>query len=193
MIASASAPERLFNLRFLAMLILAAGAIHIMTSLSAMNDTSRSAYTTLAPQLTANRMVVMPPVKPGQQILPFMSADARYAICHFDTGSGPVAISAELPDHGWTIGIFHRDGSSAYFAAAPSGRVTNISLSIVPADDRFLGLTPEARGKINAGQAPLTVTAKEGLVVVRAPDKGLAYKAESEAILAKAACAPKTY
>lgn len=190
---SAPAPARLFNLRLLAILVLAAGAIHIVTSLRAMNDTSHAAYSVLAPQLPANMMMVMPPVRPGQQLLPFMSADARYAFCRFDTRAGPVSVNAELPDHGWTVGIFHRDGSSAYFAAAPSGRVATIALTIVPADDRFLGLTPEARGKINAGQAPLTVTAKDGLIVVRAPDKGLAYRNESEAALAKVSCAPKTY
>ena len=191
---SAPAPlPRLFDLRFLALLAAAAGLVHIVTSLRAVSDTTLSAYARLTPELPANVMKVLPPIRPGAQQLPFMSADARYAICHFDTAKGPVSVNAELPDHGWTIGIFHRDGSSAYFAAAPQGRVTKIALIIVPDDDRFLGLTPEARGKINAGAAPLAVTAKEGLVVVRAPDKGLAYAAESEAGLAKASCAPKTY
>ena len=126
-------------------------------------------------------MIVLPPVEPGRQPLPFMASDARYAICHFDTTAGPVAVDALLPDHGWTLGVYRPDGSSAYFAAAPRGRLTTIDLTIVPADDRFLGLTPEAKGKIRTGAPPLTVIAKEGLIILRAPDKGLAYQRRKRA------------
>lgn len=191
--AAASDPQRLFTLRFLAILVCAAGAIHIVSALIAMRDASHSAYALLSPELSPNTMTIMPPVRPGAQFLPFMSADARYAICRFDTRQGPVQVTADLMDHGWTIGVFHRDGASAYFAAAPVGRVTRIQLTLVPGDDRFMGLTPEARGKMNTGEAPLAVTAKAGLVVVRAPDKGLAYAADAEAGLARASCAPKGY
>ena len=186
-------PIRLFTLRFLAILFCLAGTAHIVSVLAAMRDTSRSAYARLEPALPANTMTIMPAVQPGSQFLPFMSADARYALCHFDSRKGPVAVTAELLDLGWTIAVFNKDGSSAYFAAAPAGRATRVSLTIVPGDDRFMGLSPEAQGKISAAEAPLTVTAKEGLVVVRAPDKGLSYAGEAEAGLARAACAPASY
>ena len=185
------AQPRLFGARFLAILVCAGAAVHIVSTLRAMSDTSRSAYSLLASQLPANAMVVLPAIKTGRQFLPFMSPDARYALCRFDTSKGPVSVSAELPDRGWTIGVFRRDGSSAYFAAAPVGRVTHMALMLVPDDDRFMGLTPEARGHMNTGDAPLTVAARQGLVIVRAPDKGLSYTSISEAGLAKASCAPK--
>jgi uncharacterized membrane protein len=185
--------KRFLNWRFFVAIPAAAGVVHILATLAAMNDTAHSAFALLKPALPVNKMAILPPVAPGQQPLPFLSPDARYAICHFDTANGPVAVSAKLPDHGWTIGIFNPDGSSAYFAAASPGRATSIALTIVPADDRFMGLTPEAKGIINAGQAPLTVAAREGLIVVRAPDRGLAYRAESEAGLMQASCAPKAY
>ncbi len=185
--------KRLLNWRYFAAIPAAAGVVHILATLAAMNDTANSAFAKLKPSLPINKMSVLAPVAPGHQPLPFLSPDARYAICHFDTASGPVGVSAKLPDHGWTIGIFNPDGSSAYFAAASPGRATSIALTIVPADDRFMGLTPEAKGIINAGQAPLTVAAREGLIVVRAPDRGLAYRAESETGLAQASCGPKAY
>ena len=184
---------RLFTLRFVAILLCAAATIHIISTLSAMSDPSQSAYALLAKSdLPANTTIILPPVQPGRQYLPFMSADSRYAVCHFDTSKGPVSVSAVLPDQGWTIGIFHRDGSSAYFAAAPVGKTTQIALTLVPNDDRFMGLTPEARGKITTAEAPLAVSARQALVIVRAPDKGLSYAARSEAELAKFSCGPKT-
>ncbi|MEZ5900685.1 MAG: hypothetical protein AB7S74_02890 [Hyphomicrobium sp.] len=190
--AAPSSQSRLFTAHFVAILLCVAGAVHIVTTLRAMNDTSRSAYKLLASQLPANTMTILPPIRPGQQVLPFMSTDALYALCRFDTTNGPVSVSAELPDHGWTIGVFDRDGTSAYFAAAPVGRVTDIALTLVPGDDRFMGLTPEARGKMSTAEAPLTVPVRRGLVVVRAPDKGLSYSAIAQAGLTKATCAPKS-
>lgn len=181
------------NGRFLLVLLVVAAIVHIVSTFAALNDTSQSAFTRMARTLPANKFVILPAVDPAHQPLPFLSPDARYAMCHFDTANGPVAVYAQLPDHGWTIGVYRPDGSSAYFAAAPPGRFTQINLNIGPADNRFLGLTPEAKGKINSGQAPLTVTAKEGLIVVRAPDRGLAYAAEDEQGLTKSACAPKAY
>lgn len=191
--APASPPFRLFSLRFLAILLCMMGTAHILSTLASMRDVSRSAHNRLAPALAANTMTLLPPVTPAAQLLPFTTADARYSVCRFDAAKGPVSVSVDLLDLGWTLAVYKTDGSSVYAAAAPPGRVTHIALTIVPGDDRFMGLTPEARGKINTLDAPLSVTAREGLVVVRAPDKGLAYAAEAEAGLARSSCAPKAF
>lgn len=189
----AAEKSRILNWRVIAAVPLAGLAIHIVATLFAMNDTASSPYTRLAKGLPVNKISILPPVAPGRQPLPFITNDARYAMCSFDTASGPVSVNVQLPDHGWSVTIFHADGSSAYHAAASRGRTTDIALTIVPADDKFLGLTPEAKGIINPGAAPLTVSVRRGLIVVRAPDRGLAYAAEAEAGLARAKCAPKTY
>lgn len=191
--APASAPIRLFSLRFVAILVCLTGIAHIVSTFASMRDTSRSAHSRLTPALTANTMTIMPPVTPATQFLPFLSSDARYSVCRFDARQAAVSVNAELLDRGWTVGVYNSDGSSAYFSAAPAGRITHIALTIVAGDDRFMGLTPEARGKITSAEAPLTVTAKEGLVVVRAPDKGLAYAAQTAADLSRSTCGLKTF
>lgn len=194
MIATAAPPVpfRLFSLRFVAILLCLMGVSHIVATLISMRDSSRSAYTRLTPLIPMNTMKVMPPITPASQLLPFLGPDTRYGICRFDARSAPVNVSADLLDIGWTVAVFTTEGTVAYAASAPPGRLTRISLTLVSGDDRFLGLTPEARGKVNAAEAPLTVTAREGLVVVRAPDKGLAYAAEAEAGLARSHCEPRS-
>lgn len=192
--APASAPFRLFSLRFLAILICVAGTSHIISTFAVMRDTSHSAYKRLSPALASNTMTVMPPVTPSTQLLPLMSSDARYSVCRFDARKGPVSVNIDLMDIGWTVGVYKNDGSSVYSATAPPGKITHIALTIVPGDDRFMGLTAEARGKVsNVTETPLGVTAKEGLIVVRAPDKGLSYASQAEAGLARSSCAPKTF
>ena len=188
-----ASPLSRINWRFLIILPVAAGIVHLFATFIAMADTRGSAYTRLKASLPANQMTMLQPITPGHQPLPFLGPDARYSICRFETKLGPVAVRAVLPDSGWTLGIYRADGSSVYFAAASPGRVTNIALSIVPADDRFLGLTPQALGKPAANAPDLSVAAKRGLVVVRAPDKGQAYAGEIEAVLAKAGCSQKNF
>ena len=36
---------------------------------------------------------------------------------------GPVDVKAVLPDRGWTLGVYHPDGTTAYFAAGSAGRI----------------------------------------------------------------------
>lgn len=171
-----------------------AGAIaHILATFSAASNLDTSAYTRLAGALPTNAMKILEPVTPNTQPLPFMSADSRYAICRFSTASGPVRINAVLPDVGWSLGVFKRDGASAYFATAAPGRETRILLTIVPDDDRFLGMTPQALGESIDVAPQLTVAAKEGLAVVRAPDAGPSQREAAQAFLAKAGCAGVSY
>ena len=186
-------PMPKMNWRYVVAIPIAALAVHLVTTLLAMNDTSFSAYRRLSPVLGLNVMQMLQPISPGHQPVPFLSSDARYAICRFDTAKGPVAVKAVLPDQGWNLGVYRADGTSAYFAAAAPGKATDVVLTIVPVEDRFLGLSKEARLEAAQPQPVLLVTAREGLVVVRGPDKGLAYRAETEAVLAKAGCAAKSY
>ncbi len=188
-----SRPHSRITLRSLAMLPVAAAIVHLIATFLAMTNTSGAAFARLGATLQTNQMTLLAPVSPGQQPLPFLSADARYSVCRFETKQGPVAVRAVLPDLGWTLGIYHRDGSSAYFATAAPGRPSVIALTIVPGDDRFLGMTPQALGTAANADPQLTVSAIKGLIVLRAPDKGPAYRAEAEAILAKAACVQKSY
>ena len=188
-----SSPGRRFTFRALAMVPVGAIIVHLIATFVAMADTRNSAYTRLNKQLPVNKMQLLDAITPAQQPLPFLSPDSRYSICRFDTKLGPVAVRAVLPDIGWTLGIYHPDGSSAYFATTAPGQPSTIVLSIVPSDNRFLGLTPQALGKAANADPQLIVSAIRGLIVVRAPDKGQVYRADAEAGLAQATCAQATY
>jgi hypothetical protein len=182
-----------FEWRYLLLLPVAAAIVHIIATFSAMSDTRNSAYQRLAAALPLNAMKILAPVAPGQQNLPFMSPDARYAVCRYSSAKGPIGVKAVLPDLGWTLGVYTSDGTTAYFAAGATAHPAAIAVTLLPGDDRFLGLSPQALGK-PAGNVPqLTVTAREGLVVVRAPDRGAAMRQGDEAILAKASCVAQPF
>lgn len=185
--------RRAINWRMLAGIPIAAAVVHILATLMAMGDTSNAAYRRLLPKLEANKMQVLAPVVHGQQPLPFLSADARYAMCRFDTSKGPVRVSAVLPDIGWTLGIYRPDGTTVYLASAAPGKSNEISATIIQSDDRFLGLGNVGRKDAVLRESRLSITARDGVIVVRAPDKGLAYRTETEQVLARAVCSSASY
>jgi uncharacterized membrane protein len=173
---------------------IAAGILHICATLAAPYLTAASAYSRLAPALPLNKIQVLHPITPGAEPLPFLSPHARYAMCRFDTANGPVNVTATLPpDPGWMLAVISPQGDNVYAAASTPGRSTPIALVLVPSEDHFLGVTPEARGIARDVQPPAPIAATRGIVVVRGPDKGLAYQKEVEANLSKARCSGRSF
>lgn len=172
----------------------AAGILHICATLAAPYLTAASAYSRLAPALPVNRMQVLNASAPGAEPLPFMSPDARYAMCRFDTSGGPVSVASTLPpDLGWTLTVMNPQGDSLYAAASVPSRPTPIQIAIVPSEDAFLGVTPEARGIARDAQQPTVVAATRGIVIVRGPDKGFSYQRHVDAVLKDARCTARTF
>lgn len=171
--------------------LLSVGILHILATLATPSLTATSAYALLKPKLPANKMVVIEPLAPDKQPLPFLAADARYAMCRFDMAKGPVSVNATLPDVGWSLALYTPQGDNFYVATGSQGQRSDLSVLLVTSDDRFMGITPEARGLPADRIASLPVAARQGLAVVRAPDRGLAFKAMTEAMLKLANCAPQ--
>lgn len=183
-----------FQARYLLLLPVATAIVHIVATFIAMSDTGGSAFRRLQDGLPLNSMQVLQPISPDHQPLPFMSSDARYAICKFSSTAGPVQVTAQLPDRGWTLGVYHPDGTTAYFAAGSLSRVTNVAFTILAGDDRFVGLSPQNAGAQTAGAAAqLTIAAREGLIVLRAPDRGHAYRQSEDAVLGLAKCTSRAF
>ncbi len=181
---------RRIDVRLVLAALFASALLHIATVLAAPAIATSSAWDRLAPALQTNKMVVFPAVTPEAQPLPYMAPDARIALCRFDTRAGQVALTASLPGPGWTLTLYDPAGAALYVAAGRPDRATALSLLLVPDDQRFMGLTPEALGQRSPRQNQLRVQAREGLAVLRAPDAGLAYRARTQAELSMAACRP---
>lgn len=179
---------RRIDLRLVIAALFAIAVLHIATVFTAPSLATSSAWDRLAPALKANTMIVFPPVTPEAQPLPYLAPDARIAMCLFDTRQGPVALTASLPAPGWSLTLYDKNGLAIYTAAGRPDRPTAVSLLLVPDDDRFMGLTPEAQGLRSPRQNQLRVQALRGLAVLRAPDAGFAYRARTDAELSAAAC-----
>jgi uncharacterized membrane protein len=173
---------------------IAAAILHICATFAAPYLTAASAFSRLAPALPENKMLVLRDFKPGAEPLPFLSPHARYAMCRFDSTNGPVSVSAILPpDPGWMLAVITPQGDNVYAAASTPGRDTPISLALLPSESHFLGVTPEARGIARDAQPPVAIAATRGIVVMRGPDKGTAYRSEVERNLRTAVCSARSF
>lgn len=181
------------RLRVLLVAMLLAGILHILATLAAPRLAGSSPIARLAPLAPMHKFMVHPPLTPQNQPLPFMAPDMRYAMCRYDTAKGPVLVSARLPGLGWALALYSPEGDNFYTALGQDSQSTDITLQLEPTADRFLGLTPEARGKVSEDTAQLSITTGRGLAVVRAPDRGFAYSADTEAALKRATCTSKPF
>lgn len=175
------------NWRLVVAALFGIGILHILATLAAPSVAIATAFDRLSTVLTTNRMVVMPEVAPGSQPLPFMSPSLRYAMCRFDTKAHPVEVVADLGNPGASLTIYAPHGETLYASVAAS-ELPRQRIRILPPDDRFLGLTPEARGVASKAAPTATITATIGIAIVAVPEGSPAYRGETARALDSARC-----
>jgi uncharacterized membrane protein len=169
--------------------LLLGGIIHITATLAVPLVSSGHAFTKLRDTLPANRMVVLPPLAPGKQPLPYLAPDALYAMCRYDVSVDSLMVTAPMARAGWTLSLHTPQGDNFYVMPAQETRPGDISLTVVPSAER-LGEFAATPRRVSVQEMQVASPSWEGLVVVRAPIKGLAWRAETEAALRRATCVP---
>jgi uncharacterized membrane protein len=169
--------------------LLLAGIVHVTATLAVPLLGPGMAYQKLRELLPANTMVVVPPLRPGKQLLPFLMPDAYYGICRYSLADGPITVTAPLTDLGWTLSLHTPHGDNFYVIPGQQQRTTDLSLVVVPAAEKSGDLIPAVtRRAPAASEDQIASPSEEGLIIIRAPLKGLAWKGEAEATLARAKC-----
>jgi uncharacterized membrane protein len=169
--------------------LLTAGIVHIATTFAITALGTGSAYRTLRSVLPANELVVLPAQVPGAQALPFLSPDMLYAFCRFDLARGAIEISARLPEAGWSLALYTRTGDNFYATPGQKNSPVLSQFVLAPATDRLINLTPGVR-KNDVDLSQVTSPDMEGLLVIRAPLKGVAFDEAVKAELKQAKCMP---
>lgn len=169
--------------------LVSGGIIHICATLVMPQLATASGVQRLSDQLPTNRMRVLPLVTAGNQILPFVGPDVRFAVCRYDVSDGPVRVTASLPDKGWSLALYSPQGDNFYVVPAQDYRRLEVSFQLIPQTERFLGFFNLGR-TIETSASQITVPSAQGLVVIRAPLRGRAYQGDTEAHLLRAQCSP---
>ncbi|MEO1205938.1 MAG: hypothetical protein AAFV45_06360 [Pseudomonadota bacterium] len=176
--------------RIIAAALTCIGILHIGTTLAVSNIVRSTAIDRLKTDLPVNQMRYLPAITPDNQKLPFMGSDTLYAMCRFDSSATPVQLSAYLPGSGWSLAIHAHNGVSLYTAAGQEDLPIRLNLKLVPSTTRFSGLTPEALGVISRQVKQQIVESRNGIAIIRAPDRGHAYRQKTEIDIEKSTCYP---
>jgi len=163
------------------------GIVHIMATLVLPQFARATAFQRIASKLSLNAMHVLPPATPDAQLLPFLSADERIAVCKFDIEAGPVDVTAVLPEKGWSLGLYTASGDNFYVIPAQDMRRFEVALTLVPAQERFFGTIGLGK-QVDLSATQVQVPTNVGYVVVRGMSRGRSYTADIEQTLKKARC-----
>ncbi len=171
--------------RTFAAAVLTGGIVHICATFAAPWLGSGNAFQKLSETLPLNTMIVLPPSAPGRQILPFTPPDALYAMCRYELTAGPVNVTAVVADTGWVLSLHTPQGDTFYVMPRQLLRRDEVSFLVVPVGHNEHGRTPKVVSPTDTQVASPTT---EGLIVLRAPLKGIAWQAETEAALRRSSC-----
>lgn len=174
------------NWRLVAAAVLLGGVVHICATFVAALSATSQAYRLLAERLAPNGMTVLPLQAPGRQLLPFLPPDMLYAMCRYDLSSGSVAVRASVLDAGWALSLHTPDGRNIYVLPGLPRRRTDVSFTIVPSGPD----APPPPRREGAADTQIASPTIEGVVILRAPLRGLVWVAETEAALHAASCTP---
>lgn len=175
---------------YTALTALVTGAmIHITATLVVPHFAKASAFQRLSQSLPVNRMRILPPADAAAQPLPYLGPDVRLAVCRYDVGDGPVALTVALPDKGWTMGLYTEWGDNYYVMPAQESRSGDITLTLVPPGERSFSLLTLGGRTAQTSLSQVEVPEPTGFAVIRAPMRGRAFAAEIEATLKRAGCA----
>ena len=161
--------------RLLSASLVAAAIVHILLTLSSAQFAEATSYQVLSKDLPVNQATFGKPVTAATQPLPFFSPDALYSFCRYDASTTRIRVSAILPDVGWSLSLHTPKGENFYFVPGNGRRSTDIDLVLVPPGDVFAHGNIEVN-RSNKSIPQIKLPHVRGLVILRAPVKGLAYR-----------------
>ncbi len=164
--------------------------LHFVAVFAVTSTFARRDLAVLSSLGAANTMTVLAPIGPDNQPLPFMMADARYAICHFDIAKSPVVVRATFGDDDWSIALYDPNGDNVYVVTGADLDRREIELLLTAKQDGLA--TPLSTSK-DAAATSVTVglASRTGVAVISAPIAGSAFANSIERLLLQATCQPR--
>lgn len=136
--------------------LLLGGVIHLVVILTLPRFAEETVWTRVAALSAQDRMVVLPPVVPGEPNPLHLDPLLVYGVCQVDLAAGPAYLSGMLPDAFWSVALFRPDGTIAYATTNRDGIGQTLEM----------GIFNSAQTRLLAQQR---IDIAEGLLVVESP------------------------
>ncbi len=174
-------------LLYLLLCLVLAGLIHVVAVLALPALAPKNAWARLVPLGAPNTMILLPAASPGNQVMPMMGPDIRYAICRFDLKAGPVRLRAGVPNDLWMIALYTPAAENFFTVQGADIRRGKIDLIIAKEDQEVAesGVdAPEEAEDVVVVKSPV----EEGVAMIRAPLSGESRAASVETALRSTYC-----
>lgn len=175
------------QIAFLAAVTLVLAAIlHILTILAIPHFATRDAWSRITAIADPAGITLLPRPLPGDEPLPGLDPSMVYGVCLYDLTEGPLAISAPMPDHYWSVAFHTRDGIIFYAVndEAAVARRFDIELRDARQMRQYRVAYPEADETVLTIEAP----SPTGFALFRALVAAPSLRAEVEAAVAAISC-----
>lgn len=169
--------------------LLLGGIIHLATILTLPLLAEETTWTRVASLDAKNRIVVLPPIAPGEPNPLRLDPELSYGICQLDLSQGPAYLSGVLPDAFWSVALFNQAGVVTYSTTNRDGIGQTVELGIFnAAQTRLL-----AQQQIDIAEGLLVVESRTDqlFVLVRLAAPHQAMRARFEAELSEISCGPR--
>jgi uncharacterized membrane protein len=173
---------------WLVAILCVAGIVHLATILVMPRIAPDNPYARISALGPANRLVMLPPVEPGHEVLPYEDPATAVAACPYDLARGPVRLRGQLASDALVLFSFHgRYGQTFYSMtdrSALRGRIdvviaTRDQLDDIEANDAEDELPQELR---------LEAPTRQGFILLRALAERPSLMGEARERLASLSC-----
>lgn len=172
---------------YIVLALVLAGLIHIVAVLALPALAPKSGFGRLASLGPPNTMTQVPPSAPGQQVVPMMAPDVRYAFCRFDLADGPVRLNAKVANELLLIALYTPEGQNFYSVVAPDMKRPEIDLIIITGDQVVAEAgvdAPESSENVIVVNSPVS----KGVALLRMPLTGPSRASQVERALSASSC-----
>ncbi|QGM97890.1 DUF1254 domain-containing protein [Methylocystis parvus] len=184
-------PDRFFDyLPWAAATLLVAGVVHIVSVLLMPTVAPRDAYARLlaaAGSGATNTLVVLPPMAPGAEPLPFEDPAFAEAVCLFDLSKGLLRVASNVDGDDYLALSFHALAGRLFHAVTDRAAIKG-KIDIVIGDARQIDALQAASEEAPPQEVRLTAPTKRGFVLVRSLARRPSDQARARARLASVTC-----
>lgn len=184
-------PDRYFDyLPWVAATLLVAGIVHIGSVLLMPTVAPRDAYARVVAAVGAapvNKLVVLPPMAPGTEALPFEDPAFAEAVCVYDLSQGMLRVATNADGEDYLALSFHARAGRVFHAITDRAAIKG-KIDVVIGDARQMDALQGASEESPPQEVRITAPTKRGFVLVRAFAKRPSDQARARARIAGVTC-----
>lgn len=164
------------------------GIVHIASILLMPKLATRDAYARIAALAPVNKMVLLPTIGPGTEVLPFEDPALALGVCRYDLARGPVRLRGLLTPDDLVLMSFHGRYGQTFYAMTDRGASRGRLDVVIATRDQLDDIESRDSDEEVPQDLRLVAPNPQGFVLVRSLAERASQMGEAQARVASIAC-----